>query len=257
MSGAAVPRLDPATQCEVVGLVAARSDTPVPGVVGSALESEDAVVARTGGRRLVQDPPYTTTGWLIDADHRDRIALQDDTVWAVAGVHMVDLDGVDLTRFGFDPDGAAALRQHVGRWRAASPPDPTLDDAFDWLDAHWPAHDGGHVRLSWGDAQLGNVVYDSFRPAALISWGLAGIAPPGVDLGSIAYRHLHAQRTAESAGAVGLADFCSFDELCETYEARTAVSIGDRDFWLAYAAARHVVATGDAESAAFLARVVS
>lgn len=237
-------------QFRVMRLVAERSDTPVPncrwletepGVLGTAF----FVMDRVDGRVPSDNLPYTFEGWLLEADEHDRVALQDDTVWALAGIHGVDLTGVDIGFLGHDADGPSALRQQIEAWRSyydwLELPQrlPVIDGAFDWLEDHWPDDDGGVPVLSWGDSRIGNVIYDGFRPAAVVDWEMATIAPRGVDVGWMAYIHEFFQDVAEQMGLPGLPHFMRMEDLVETYEARTGIRIADQDFWRVFAALRY------------------
>ena len=237
-------------QFAVMRLVEERSDTPVPPTLW--LEEDPAVLGapffvmeRVDGRVPRDNLPYTFEGWLLEATDAERIALQDDTVWAVAGIHGVDLRDVDTRFLGHDPTGPTALRQHVDSWRsyyewlAIDGGLPVIDQALRWMEAHWPADDGGPPALSWGDARIGNVIYDGFRPAAVVDWEMAGVAPRGVDLGWMAYIHEFFQDIAVQLGLPGLPGFMRMDDLVETYEARTGVRIGDTTFWRVYAGLRY------------------
>lgn len=237
-------------QFRVMQLVAERSDTPVPECLwletdASVIGAPFFVMGRIDGRVPRDNLPYTFDGWLVDAPLGDRIAMQDDSVWALAGIHGVDLAGVDLSFLGHDVDGPSALRQHVDYWHTyydwccGSERIPLIDAAFAWLDAHWPADDGGRAVLSWGDSRIGNMMFDGFRPVAVLDWEMAGIAPRGVDLGWMAYLHIFFQDIAQMMELPGIPDFMVMADLAETYEARTGVTVGDHDFWLVYAALRY------------------
>lgn len=241
---------DLAMQFRVMRLVAERSDTPVPNCLW--LEEDDAVIGspffvmeRVDGRVPKDNLPYTFEGWLLDATDAERVALQDDTVWATAGIHGIDLTGVDTTFLGHDPTGPSALRQNLDewqdyyRWLDLDAPLPVIDDTFAWLEAHWPADDGGVPVLSWGDARIGNVIYDGFRPVAVLDWEMASIAPRGVDIGWMAYLHEFFQDVSEQMGLPGLPTFMRMDDLVETYETRTGIRIEDPDFWRVFAGLRY------------------
>ncbi len=241
---------DLAMQFRVMRLVAERSDTPVPTCLwleedASVLGAPFFVMERVDGRVPRDNLPYTFEGWLLDATDQERTALQDDTVWAVAGIHGVDLGDVDTSFLGHDPSGRSALRQQVDAWRryylwlGLDHPLPTIDRAFSWIEAHWPADEGGTEVLSWGDARIGNVLYDGFRPAAVLDWEMAGIAPRGVDIGWMAYIHEFFQDIAEQLGLPGLPGFMRMEDVVETYEARTGIRIEDWDFWRVFAAVRY------------------
>ncbi len=262
-------------QFRVMQLVAERSDTPVPETLW--LEEDPAVIGapffvmrRVDGRVPRDNLPYTFEGWMVDATDAERLALQDDTVWCIAGIHGVDLGDVDTSFLGHVPDGPPALRQHVDAWRSyydwlrADRRIPILEDAFAWLDDNWPADDGGTPVLSWGDARIGNVMYAGFRPVAVLDWEMAGIAPPGVDLGWMSYMHVFFPDIARQLGLDGLPGFLELDDIAAVYEARTGVTVSDHHFWMVYAAIRYglvmarieqrqlafgeIEATGDPES---------
>ena len=114
-----------------------------------------------------------------------------------------------------------------------------MDDTFRWLEANWPDDDGGGPALGWGDARIGNVLYDGFRPAAVLDWEMASIAPRGVDLGWMSYMHEFFQDVAEQMGLPGIPGFLQMDDLVATYEARTGITITDGQFWKVFAALRY------------------
>ena len=58
---------------------------------------------------------------------------------------------------------------------------PIIDRSFEWLEEHWPADPGPDV-LSWGDARIGNIIYDEFTPVAVLDWEMAGFGPREIDL---------------------------------------------------------------------------
>ncbi len=237
-------------QFRVMGLVAERPDTPVPECLWnepdeSVIGAPFFVMRRVDGRVPRDNLPYTFEGWVLDASATERMAMQDDTVWALAGIHGVDLADVDTTFLGHDPVGPSALRQHVDewhdyyRWLGLSEPIPVIDDTFRWLEANWPDDDGGVPALGWGDARIGNVLYDGFRPAAVLDWEMASIAPRGVDLGWMSYMHEFFQDVAEQMGLPGIPGFLQMDDLVATYEARTGITITDGQFWKVFAALRY------------------
>ena len=246
------PSYDIPMQFRVMQLVRERSDTPVPPTLwleedASVIGAPFFVMGRVDGRVPRDNLPYTFEGWLLDATDAERVALQDDTVWALAGIHGVDLRDVDTSFLGHDADGGSALRQHVDGWRSyydwlgIEEGLPIIDQTLQWMEDHWPEDDGGDAVLSWGDARIGNVMYDGFRPVAVFDWEMAGVAPRGVDLGWMAYMHEFFQDVAGQLGLPGLPSFLRMEDLVEAYEARTGIRIGDWDFWRVYAGFRYGV----------------
>ena len=239
-------------QFEVMKLVAERSDTPVTECLWNepdpdAIGAPFFVMRRVVGRVPPDNLPYSFEGWLVDASPAERMALQDDTVWALAGIHGVDLSDVDTSFLGHDPDGPSALRQHMDewsdyyRWLDPAEPIPVIEDAFAWIETSWPADDGGVPALSWGDARIGNMIYDGFRPAAVLDWEMASIAPRGIDLGWMSYMHVFFQDVAEIMDLPGVPGFMQIEDLVETYEARTGITVTDHKFWMVFAALRYAL----------------
>jgi aminoglycoside phosphotransferase (APT) family kinase protein len=258
------PSYDLAAQFKVLRLVAGASEVPVP--VTRWIEHDPAVLGapflvmdRVDGRVPPDVMPYTFEGWLLDATPSQQRALQDATVATLAGVHRIDLDavadaGTDVSFLEVPvvlgvpgAAGTSALRGHVEHWRAYHEwmrngrTFALVDAAFAWLDAHWPAEDGGPATLSWGDARIGNVIYEGFAPVAVLDWEMAGIAPPGVDLGWMVFLHTFFQDLAEQFGLAGLPHMFRPEDVVATYRDAGGPHVDDLEFHIVYAALRHAL----------------
>lgn len=120
------------------------------------------------------------------------------------------------------------------------PRSPLIESAFDWLDKHWPADEGPAV-LCWGDARIGNIVYDGFEPAAVLDWEMAAFGPRELDLGWTVYLHRFFQDLTVSFGQPGLPDFLRRDHIEARYAELTGHTPGAMEFHTLYAALRHAV----------------
>ncbi len=244
------PSYDIVQQFEVMKLVAEHSDVPVPPIVGVE-ETGDVIGAPFGvmqaveGRTPSDNPPYVFGGWLMDATPEERRQLQDRTVGVLAGIHgIADASTVFAT---LAPEGEP-LRAHVDALRTyyewTRSTDglhiPVIEQAFDWLEANWPADPGPGV-LSWGDSRPGNIIFDGFTPAAVIDWEMAAIAPRELDLAWVVFLHRFFQDIATVFEMPGIPDFCRRDDVVETYESLTGHTVRDFDWYLTYAALRHGV----------------
>ncbi|WP_095046945.1 phosphotransferase [Streptomyces sp. WM6386] len=135
------------------------------------------------------------------------------------------------------------LQRHVQRdpaLRHGLARSPLIEDAFDRLEHLWPADPGTPV-LNWGDARIGNVVYDGFEPAAVLDWEMAALAPREVDLGWAIYLHRFFQDLTVGFGQRGLPDFFRRDRVETRYARLTGHTPRDMDFHTLYAALRHAV----------------
>jgi aminoglycoside phosphotransferase (APT) family kinase protein len=243
------PSYDLPAQAAAMREVADRTDAPVPVVHfsepdASVLGAPFLVMGRVDGRVPPDVMPYTFEGWLLDAEPADRRALQDATVRCLAQVHRITPDGIDprLTA-NYEPDGSA-LRRHVEatrayvEWVAAGRTLPLIERSLDWLEANWPSHESPPA-LSWGDARIGNVIYDGFEPVALLDWEMVGIAPPEVDLGWIVFLHRFFQDLAEQLGLPGIPDLLRLADVRETYAAASGSEPADLEWFVVSAAVRH------------------
>ncbi|WP_030560537.1 phosphotransferase family protein [Streptomyces aureocirculatus] len=229
------PVYDMARQHRTMRLVAERSDVPVPRVLWlerdpGPLGAPFFVMERVAGRVPPDVMPYAYEGnWLYEASDAERAHLEEATVGVIAHLH----DQVPPAEAGFLalPGEGSALRRHVAFQRAyyawvvdGLPRSPLVESAFAKLGELWPRDEGAPV-LNWGDARIGNVVYDGFEPAAVLDWEMACLAPPEVDIGWIVFLHRFFQDLTVRFGQPGLPDFLR----------------RDMDFYTLYAALRHAV----------------
>lgn len=242
------PTYDLQLQFGLMRLVAESTVVPVPQVrwyepdpewVGSPM----LVMSRVDGRVPPDNLPYTFgDNWLADASKDERRTLQDATADAIAELHGIPDPAARLPGLRRQVPGETALRRHVEHTRnwylmvaADGCPSPLVESCFDWLDAHWP-DEGGPDVLSWGDARIGNVIYDGFSPAALLDWEMAGIGPAELDVAWLICAHLVFQDLAVGLGMPGLPDFMQPADVIARYENRRGVRLGALEFFLAYAA---------------------
>ncbi|MGW1725311.1 phosphotransferase family protein [Streptomyces sp. NPDC002306] len=245
------PVYDMGRQHRTMRLVADRTDLPVPRV--GRLEEDPGplgapffVMERVEGRVPPDVMPYTYEGnWLHAASDAEREHLEAATVGLLARLH----DQVPATRADFlaTPGQGDALRRHVTAQRAyydwvvdGLPRSPLIEDAFARLEELWPRDPGTPV-LNWGDARIGNVVYDGFEPAAVLDWEMAALAPREVDLGWTIYLHRFFQDLTVASGQRGLPDLLRRDRVERRYAELTGHIPRDMDFHILYAALRHAI----------------
>ncbi|WP_407288868.1 phosphotransferase family protein [Streptomyces sp. BP-8] len=247
------PRYDMARQYRTMRLVAEHTDLPVPRTLW--LEEDPAhlgapffVMARAGGRVPPDVMPYTYEGnWLHDATDAQRDGLEAASVSVLARLH--DQVPVGAAEFLDTAGTGGALHRHVEAQRAyyawvvdGRPRSPLIERAFDWLTdpEHWPK-DPGETVLTWGDARIGNIVYEGFEPAAILDWEMAALGPRELDLGWMVYLHRFFQDLTEGGGQRGLPDFLRRDRVESRYARLTGHRPRDMDFHTLYAALRHAI----------------
>jgi aminoglycoside phosphotransferase (APT) family kinase protein len=245
------PSYDLTRQYRTMRLVADHTDVPVPRVLW--LEEEPGplgapffVMERVEGRVPPDVMPYTYEGnWLHAATDAEREHLEAASVALLARLH----DQVPLAELEFLalPGDGDALHRHVESQRryydwvvAGLARSPLIEAAFDRLADLWPREPGTPV-LGWGDARIGNVVYDGFDPVAVLDWEMAAPVPREVDLGWTVYLHRFFQDLTAASGQRGLPGFLRRDRVEARYARLTGHTPRDMDFYTLYAALRHAI----------------
>ncbi|MFD3517598.1 phosphotransferase family protein [Streptomyces sp. NPDC058657] len=240
------PVYDMARQHRVMRLVGEYTDVPVPRVLwleedAGALGAPFFVMARAEGRVPPDVMPYTYEGnWLHSATDTERAALEAASIGVLARLHsqfpakeaeflLSEVSGgpedPERPESPEGPDGPQGASSPLGRHIEAQrsfyewvvdglPRSPLIEEAFDLLDTRRPQEEGEPV-LCWGDARIGNIVYDGFEPAAVLDWEMAAYGPRELDLGWTVYLHRFFQDLTESFGQAGLPDFLRRDAIEE------------------------------------------
>ncbi|MFF5498836.1 phosphotransferase family protein [Streptomyces aquilus] len=245
------PVYDMVRQYRTMRVVGEYSDLPVPKVLWleedpGPLGAPFFVMERVAGRVPPDVMPYTYEGnWLHAASDEERECLEAASIGLLARLH--DQVPVAKAQFLALPGEGDALRRHVAAQRAyydwvvdGVARSPLIEAAFDRLTEIWPREPGPPV-LNWGDARIGNVVYDGFTPAAVLDWEMAALAPREVDLGWTVYLHRFFQDLTEAFGQRGLPDFLRRDRIEARYAELTGHTPRDMDFHILYAALRQAI----------------
>jgi aminoglycoside phosphotransferase (APT) family kinase protein len=246
------PKYDIPGQFELIEQVAARCDVPIPRLRwnqpdGGPLGTAFFVMDQVSGRVPLDNPPYVFGGWLADATTQERNALTEASVRVVADLHAIAGASAAFPSLR-PPDGIDSLRWHVDqqyayyRWALADEgfTIPIIERTLAWLEQNWPAGRGPDV-LSWGDARIGNIIFDGFTPAAVLDWEMAAIGPRELDLAWFIFLHRFFQDIAEFFELPGLPDFLRRSDVERLYAEFTGYQPRDMDFYLIYAALRHAI----------------
>ncbi len=242
---------DLAQQYAVIELVGQASDVPVPPLRWletdpDVLGAQFFVMERVLGRVPADIPPYVMEGWLLDATPEQQRRLQDGSVALLAELHTIDAANHDLGFLAFDVPGETALRRHFEHqrrfyeWSRDDRHHAVIEAAFEWLDSNWPNSTSPDV-LCWGDARIGNVMYDGFEPLTVLDWEMAAVAPAELDIGWMIFLHRFFQDIAEVLELTGLPQFMLADDVTSTYESLSGRTVDNLAWFEAYAALRHAV----------------
>jgi aminoglycoside phosphotransferase (APT) family kinase protein len=236
-------------QFDVIRLVGQLTDVPVPRVrwmetSGDVLGTPFFLMDYVDGIVPPDVMPYTFGGnWFADAPAARQRELQDATVDVLAQLHSIpDVPGT----FGFlsevDPPGDTPLDGHFGwlkDWYAFAVPDigrsPLVERALEWLEENFPTDVAARPPvLAWGDSRIGNVLYDDFRPVAVLDWEMATVGPRELDVAWMVFAHMVFQELAGLAGLPGLPDVLREEDVRASYEATTGVTLGDLRWFYVY-----------------------
>ena len=159
-----------------------------PAILGAAFY----VMDRVGGSVPDESPKcYHAAGWVASATSEERRQLWRSTLDAMATLHRIDaaehFGYLSETRWGMQLDSDPAA-ERVRQWREYTvwasdddEPPPTLMRAWDALLATRPPRPNV-LSIGWGDAKLGNVMFQGFDVVALFDWELCGVGPAEEDL---------------------------------------------------------------------------
>lgn len=140
------------------------------------------VAGRAVGAAPSRDP------WVVDAPVERQRSVQEQFLTALATVHRIDWRGAGLATLVRGGDRTDKLAAELGwwasyiDWAADGSPARRLAEQARWCRHNMPSSepDGS---LCWGDARLGNTMYDDDGAlVALLDWELASIGPAEMDL---------------------------------------------------------------------------
>jgi aminoglycoside phosphotransferase (APT) family kinase protein len=226
----------------MASLTAASDEVPLAPLVGyepdpDVLGAPFFVMGHVAGEVPIESPIYTAEGFFADAAPAQRRQLLDEGLRVMAAVHRAPVEGFAWLHPAGETAGAArqlrlwheyAERELDGREH------PVLQRGFAWLHDHLPT--GGEVRVSWGDARPGNIIWRDFRPACATDFEAASLAPRELDLG---WWLMFDRWSHEAFGVARLEGEPTREEQRELYMAHAGVDVDDTLPWEVFAAARY------------------
>lgn len=242
------PHYDLDAQFQLIAHIAKTTAIPLPKLWWSEPDPEPLgapffVMSRIDGQVPPDVMPYTFGSWVTEADDEQRRAMVRNSVGVLAQIHSAPLDGADL-----EPprDGETPLQAHVRRTRelydwasADGVGSPLIERAFAWVAENKP--DESEPVLTWGDARIGNIMYQDFAPVAVLDWEMAAIGPRELDIAWMIFLHRFFQDLSAMAGLDGLPDFLTRDQVATEYLTATGYQPRHLDYYTLYAALIHAV----------------
>lgn len=199
---------------------------------GKVLDRPFFVMERIAGRVPGAKPSIHTRGWLPTLAPAERRAVWDSAMETLVSVHRTPWRATHAFL------GIEGERSHLSchlerlarwyRWAAQGRPFEIPDAALAYLRDRV-----GRLKLSpdvlvWGDARLGNMVFEGLSVAAALDWEVATIGPPEIDL---AHWLVFDEIATTGAGVNRLDGFPDRDGTIAAYESRSGRMVGDLEYF--------------------------
>jgi aminoglycoside phosphotransferase (APT) family kinase protein len=247
------PSYDLALQQRCMRLVAERTSVPVPATPWyepdpTWLGSPFLVMERIDGQAPADIPPYTMTGWLFDMPADRRAQLQRNVVHTMAQLHTVRADTADLSFLDGTSHPGDSIDRHLSYqrayydWARDGVRYPLIERTFAWLESQRPT-DAGPTVLNWGDARIGNILFDDVTPVAVLDWEMAALGPAEVDVAWVIWMHRFFQDLALRYGGTGLPGFLEPADVAAEYTRASGQPVQDLHWFTVFAALRHAIIT--------------
>lgn len=151
------------------------TSVPVPEVVAVKDDGTAFLMRRVDGHDSDRFP-----------DDAERAAVADSYMKAIATLHQLDVDALDLPGFRRPQSAEERASIDLDTWEEiyrerVRRPEPIVAFALDWLRRHLPTMEDRTV-LCWGDVGPGNFLYRDGEVVALLDWELAHLGDPMDDL---------------------------------------------------------------------------
>lgn len=246
------PAYDLDSQFRVMQQVRENTSVPVPKVYWSEpdptpLGTPFFVMERAVGQVPPDVMPYNFGSWITEATEDRRRELQRSTIDILVQLHGIDRPTERFDFLALPGSGetvAEALAAHIRHEREyyewttrTGPRSPLIERAFDWVETNIP-DDNGPAVFCWGDSRIGNVMYQDFRPVAVLDWEMATLGPRELDIGWMTYLHRFFEDIAQLAGLDGLPTLLRLQDVADEYAEATGHTPRDLEYYVTYAALR-------------------
>lgn len=234
------PEYDMSLQFRAMQLLA-QTDVPVPRVYWldqgnpEILGADFYVMGQIEGRVPTDNPPYHADGWMTEITPKEREQIWLGGFECMARIHKLDYEA---TGFGFldRPElGDTPLDQQLNyyrqylEWAARGLEQPTVEAALEWIEKNKP--DDPRKRLSWGDARIGNIIFDGTRPAAVLDWEMVTLGSPEQD---VAWQIFLDRHHSEGIGTPRLEGFPSYEDTLAHYTRLSGFEVENLRFYQAF-----------------------
>jgi aminoglycoside phosphotransferase (APT) family kinase protein len=179
-------------QYRIMEILGRETDVAVPALIGfeedaTLLGAPFFVMDKVEGRIPTDDPPYHTGGWLTEVAPAERQSIWWSGLEAMARVHRLDWRQLGLEFLDKPARGRPGLEQQLRYyeeyfdWAKQGQANPVAEAALAWITANAPGRDEP-VGLCWGDARIGNMIFQDGACVAVLDWEMVTLGNPVQDL---------------------------------------------------------------------------
>lgn len=227
---------DAVREFRVLAGLSAYPDVPVPRVRwceadAALLGAPFFVMDKTPGVVPAGKPSIHQVGWLPTLGAEQRHQLARSAIGCLAALHRVEWDTTHrfLARAQDGPPGLEAHLAHTVRWHRWTTQGrdfAVVDTALAYVLGRQHEVDAGPPVLLWGDARLGNTMFDpdTLQVSAMLDWEVASIGPAGVDL---AHWLVFDEFATSAVGVAPLPGYPDRNTVVAWYEHDTGRSVAD------------------------------
>jgi aminoglycoside phosphotransferase (APT) family kinase protein len=231
-------RPDAMFQAAMMSALARHPGTPAPRIWftetdPSILGAPFFVMERRHGHIPTDVPSFHVKGFTTELAPAQRSRLYDSSVDALVALHRIDWrDGFAFLDRGRAGRAWPAYLEELVRmyeWSADSRrfDADLLDRAYRYLLEHAP--DDPEERIVWGDARVGNLMFDDDQQVvAMFDWETATLGPPGIDLG---WWLMFEDFLCEAQGLTRLDGIPDRAEIIRRYEQRSGRQVKHVDYY--------------------------
>ena len=232
-----------ALQQRVMKTVQENSAVPLP-IIGKIQPSTYLglpffVMVHVDGDIPSDRPRYTEEGFVVDkATDQQRTQMVETGLEAMSGIHQIDWKSADLDWLNpcqGEPTQAKQIeiyREYVEK-ELAGRDHPVMAYALEWLADNDPMDD--RIGLSWGDARLGNIIWQDYTPAAVVDWEACALSPTEADLG---WWLMFDRMSFDDVGVDRLSGYPTREEQAAYYEKISGREVRNLHYWEVFAIMR-------------------
>lgn len=153
---------------------------------GDVIGAPFYLMGRVDGRTPADNPPYNAAGWVTEIEPDERTAMWRDYLETLVCIRRLDVDALDLGFLAKPELGDTPLAQELTyyenylEWIYAGREHPHVSRSLPWLRENLPSE--GDPVLSWGDARIGNMIFQQGRGVAVLDWEMARLGDSRMDL---------------------------------------------------------------------------